>query len=187
MDFKQRLRSSNKLCIFIQDGECDGEKFLKLISEGADINFKNPLENGNTPLHLAVEGSKADWVELLLKSGCDTSIVNDDGKTANVLAQEIGDHHVSGLLKPSFKKIARHLVKEVNFADFEAMRFNGSESVLEIKHCPSFKGFVEKSGFLKNLELFFVIIVNVTSFKESDLTQLNENCQRPLILQVNSK
>lgn len=188
MDAKQRLRSSNKLCILIQDEDCDEEKFLRLAGEGADINFKNPLENGSTPLHLAVEGSKYNWVALLLKKGSDATIENDDGKTPLMLAHEIANEHVTNLFKTrSFKMIAKTFVREITFADLKKLKSSEAEfNVLEIKMCPSFKDFVEQNEFLELRECLFVIILDVASFEESGLTELSEKLRQPLILQVNT-
>jgi hypothetical protein len=55
-----------------------------LLARGANPNCRN--ENGDTPIHAAIKsrivGDPAPFVELLLGSGADRAILNNDGRTA---------------------------------------------------------------------------------------------------------
>lgn len=73
-----------KLYDFADDGNL--KKINKLFEEEnggdkIDINWVNPKENGNTPLHVALNNSHYLVVEFLLANGATVNKVNDDGKT----------------------------------------------------------------------------------------------------------
>ncbi len=73
-----------KLYDFADDGNL--KKINKLFEEEnggdkIDINWKNPKENGNTPLHVALNNYHFLVVEFLLANGATVNKVNDDGKT----------------------------------------------------------------------------------------------------------
>jgi hypothetical protein len=53
-----------------------------------DINFKNPNENGMTPLMRAVISLNTEMVEQLYEKGANVMLTDNDGKTALNLAQE---------------------------------------------------------------------------------------------------
>ena len=57
---------------------------LKLISNGAKVNFKG--EYGNTALHKAALRGFPEVVSTLLANGADPTIVNDDGDTPLIIA-----------------------------------------------------------------------------------------------------
>jgi ankyrin repeat protein len=59
-----------------------------LIDAGADIDARG--EHGYTALHEAVEQRQAAAVSLLLSRGASATIVNDDGHTAQKLADLLG-------------------------------------------------------------------------------------------------
>ena len=52
-----------------------------LQDKSVDINWANPKEKGNTPLHVAAENGRHEIVELLLKNGASVDKVNNDGQT----------------------------------------------------------------------------------------------------------
>jgi ankyrin repeat protein len=59
-----------------------GRNALRLLVErGADVNVRT-MTDGNTPLHFAVDYENVAGVELLLSSGADRTITNNDGLTA---------------------------------------------------------------------------------------------------------
>ena len=79
--------NNNVLHLLVNDMN---EKKLKKVLEkskkfdGRD-NFLNQLNNeGNTPLHLAVEGKNKNIIGLLLNYGANTSIINGLGKKINI-------------------------------------------------------------------------------------------------------
>ncbi|WP_215190610.1 M48 family metallopeptidase [Exiguobacterium sp. s6] len=66
------------------------EEFEALLADGADVNTQDLY--GDTPLHnlLYGEGADIDTVELLLESGADVSLENEDGMTPAELAADSG-------------------------------------------------------------------------------------------------
>jgi len=50
--------------------------------ENININFKSSQHNGDTPLHLAAKYRNIEAIRLLLAQGADTTITNNEGKTA---------------------------------------------------------------------------------------------------------
>lgn len=66
------------------------EEFVALLADGADVNTQDLY--GDTPLHnlLYGEGADIDTVELLLESGADVSLENEDGMTPAELAADSG-------------------------------------------------------------------------------------------------
>ncbi|WP_052090278.1 M48 family metallopeptidase [Exiguobacterium sp. s5] len=66
------------------------EEFAALLADGADVNTQDLY--GDTPLHnlLYGEGADIDTVELLLESGADVSLENEDGMTPAELAADSG-------------------------------------------------------------------------------------------------
>jgi ankyrin repeat protein len=73
-----------QLLCAVQDGLIGETK--DLISKGANVNCCDDL--GNTLLHIAIELNFVNIVEVLLKAGADTSIVNYLDKTPLQLANE---------------------------------------------------------------------------------------------------
>ncbi|TCI28599.1 hypothetical protein EVJ33_12740 [Exiguobacterium sp. SL-10] len=66
------------------------EEFAALLADGADVNTQDLY--GDTPLHnlLYREGADIDTIELLLDSGADVSLENEDGMTPAELAADSG-------------------------------------------------------------------------------------------------
>jgi ankyrin repeat protein len=67
--------------------DIEGERadnIRKLISEGVDVNFKDP--EGMTPLMFAVQLTTPDIATLLIDAGANVNVKNDYGKTALNLA-----------------------------------------------------------------------------------------------------
>jgi len=60
-----------------------------LIENGANVNFQN--NEGQTPLHLAVQHGYVELVEILVRSGADQSLTNKQKKNAFDLTSSISD------------------------------------------------------------------------------------------------
>lgn len=56
----------------------------KLVSRGGDVNYKN--ENGNAPLHLAIEWDETQLIPALIEHGAETMMLNSDDLTPLMLA-----------------------------------------------------------------------------------------------------
>jgi len=82
-----------------------------LIAKGADINAKDKyvttggvdlnttiVDDGATPLHMAIKGYKVDVVQTLLAHGADKTIVNRQGLTPRELAVRLGYNDIVEML-----------------------------------------------------------------------------------------
>lgn len=67
-----------------------------IVDGGADVNARQ--QAGYTPLMAAAASGRTDIAELLLAHAADPSLVNDEGKSAAVLAQEHGHEALAALL-----------------------------------------------------------------------------------------
>jgi ankyrin repeat protein len=75
-------------------GECSLVK--RMIEKGAAIDAVNKF--GYTALMSAISGKRVDVVQLLIESGADTAIRNNEGETAGVLAEARGHKSIIQLL-----------------------------------------------------------------------------------------
>ncbi len=66
----------------------DAECVQALLDAGADPNARQ--QAGYTPLMGAASAGRGDLVDLLLRRGADPLLVNDEGKSAAVIASEHG-------------------------------------------------------------------------------------------------
>lgn len=75
-----------------------------LIDNGAELNIRD--QNGNTALHLAIQGfgDKELLVKLLLEHGTRTDIANDEGLTPVTLAKRLMHQPLISLLEESGKR-----------------------------------------------------------------------------------
>lgn len=76
------------------------EQISYLVQHNADINIKN--SQGYTPLMLSVMKSNIDMVRVLLDSGADTKIVDNKGRNAKKIGE---DMMLSGYFAPALKSI----------------------------------------------------------------------------------
>ena len=76
------------------------EQMEYLVKLGADINIKN--KQGYTPLMLAVMKSNIDMVRVLLDAGADTTLLDDNGRNAKKIGEEM---MASGYYVPALKTI----------------------------------------------------------------------------------
>lgn len=76
------------------------EQMEYLVKLGADINIKN--KQGYTPLMLAVMKSNIDMVRVLLDAGADTTLLDDNGRNAKKIGE---DMMASGYYVPALKTI----------------------------------------------------------------------------------
>ena len=107
-----------------------------LLSKGATPNFKDI--NGNTPLHLAVEGpsynycepsfamNQEDCIKILLKYGGDPNIKNDLGQTPKDIALQFPEkNYLAFLLSPSNEQLSSlnllDAIRKNNFKLAEAL------------------------------------------------------------------
>ena len=70
---------------------------LKALNDNANIDEHD--KSGNTPLHYATQTGKKNVVMELLKAGADSSLRNNDNKTARDIAQELGHNEVLAVLR----------------------------------------------------------------------------------------
>ena len=59
-----------------------------LVHSGAQINYRCEDVDNQAALHLAAEAGRLGFVKRLLKNGADTSLKDDQGKTALEIAKE---------------------------------------------------------------------------------------------------
>lgn len=71
---------------------------LVLLDKGADVNAVQ--QGGFTPLQAAAERGHAELIDLLLASGADKSLRNEEGNNAVGLACMAGYHHLAFKLAP---------------------------------------------------------------------------------------
>jgi hypothetical protein len=64
----------------------------EMISDGIDVNIRD--KDNNTPLMIASSNGKIGIVKRLLKAGADTSLINNEGKTAKDLALKKGHNAI---------------------------------------------------------------------------------------------
>ena len=70
---------------------------MLLIFAGADVNAKNV--ESETPLMKAARRGSVECVQALLKRGADSTVRDNEGKSALALAREGGNDDVVSLLK----------------------------------------------------------------------------------------
>ena len=56
--------------------------FDELLSEGANPNWAHPLHDGRTPLHVAAQNGRPDFILGLLRAGANIANTDDRGRTA---------------------------------------------------------------------------------------------------------
>ena len=70
-----------------------------LLEHGAPVNARQQV--GYTPLMGAAAAGRDDIADLLLARGADTTLTNDEGKTAAAIAREHGHHALGDRLQPA--------------------------------------------------------------------------------------
>jgi RNA polymerase primary sigma factor len=73
------------------------------VAKGDDLNARD--SGGNSPLMIAARNNHANACRLLLESGADPDLENLDGKTATVIADEVGANEASEVLR-TYSQIA---------------------------------------------------------------------------------
>lgn len=73
------------------------------VAKGDDLNARD--SGGNSPLMIAARNNHANACRLLLESGADPDLENLDGKTAIVIADEVGANEASEVLR-TYSQIA---------------------------------------------------------------------------------
>jgi len=68
-----------------------------LLEHGAPINARQ--QGGWTAIHAAAQSGDRALVELMLKSGADPTLANDEGKTPAAVAREKGHEEIAALLE----------------------------------------------------------------------------------------
>ena len=87
----------NDQIIHIVSCNGDVDSLALLLENGANINSQG--ESGFTPLHYSVEQEKHDLLAYLVKNGADTSLRNDDGQTAEELAELLNNEMALRILR----------------------------------------------------------------------------------------
>lgn len=98
-----------------------GHKALEIVAVLLDGNAhpNNRSHDGLTPLHIAAMWGHLQAVELLVNSDADIELCDNEGKTALMLAREMGQYHVARYLD----KLQRHIITAVCEAE-EACRMD---------------------------------------------------------------
>ena len=167
--------------------------FLRYVDEGADIDYRMPEEDLNTPLHLAIISRNLDWIQFVLRHGADQTIPNKDGKTALELAEKSRSFNILKIIKQAM--IDMNNVTRIDFQDATGEWVSTKSKILVIKKCPTFHGFVELSQqyvfqeALSKTSLFLIVVYleQKPSIDMCELMQLNQVSTMPMILQVKFK
>ncbi len=109
----------------------------KLIENGAFVNYQN--EQGNTPLHIAVQKGDSYYTRLLIVNGAEVDLPNSEGKTPLGIART---------LKPKLvKEIER--VKQQGRSNRDAVIYLSITGIRKINNrVPSdFGGWPDRGGF----------------------------------------
>ncbi|XP_075259579.1 arf-GAP with coiled-coil, ANK repeat and PH domain-containing protein 2-like isoform X2 [Convolutriloba macropyga] len=77
----QSFDPSQKLFSVVNSESCDVGLILQYISQGADVNWKNPNCDYRTSLHNATFGGKLTCCELLIQQGADINSLDGLGRT----------------------------------------------------------------------------------------------------------
>jgi hypothetical protein len=96
------FKEINKLCYLIAEGSLDNVTNA-LNSLTYDINFL-PLQDGKTPLHLAIELNKLEIAKLLLVKGADVNVENHLCVTPLDLAKSLNNKDMVALLDKYINK-----------------------------------------------------------------------------------
>uniref|UniRef100_A0A914QMP1 GIT Spa2 homology (SHD) domain-containing protein n=1 Tax=Panagrolaimus davidi TaxID=227884 RepID=A0A914QMP1_9BILA len=71
---------------------------LRLLACGADPNYVNEENNGNSPMHVAAKESQPLQIELLYIYGADPARPNNNGQTPSSLARQEGNDKLANRL-----------------------------------------------------------------------------------------
>lgn len=150
--------------------------FEEFLNKGADINFKSPYDNGNTPLHFAIKNQNLDWVRLLVKTGASSIVTNDNGISAKDAAAKTGNQKLIKALK-RFKKIndINLIVVDITETDRDEFLDNVTDvhKILKIKNCVSLDKvlfFLSQKTFLNRIinSQLFVLIFEIGDCEEDN-------------------
>ncbi len=103
--------------------ENNQEKVIQLIQAGADVNYKNNLDNGKTPLMTASIKGSSSIIDILLRHRADLEATIWDGTTALGFALKACDLNTVEILKKHGAKI-QYNTKRTNQALFDALSKN---------------------------------------------------------------
>jgi ankyrin repeat protein len=92
--FFTRANREEELFAAVRTGQL--RKAVRALKKGADANARNG--QGRTPLHQAVAGRKADFVELLAGRGADINAGDKTGETPLHIAADADDRQMAELL-----------------------------------------------------------------------------------------
>jgi RNA polymerase primary sigma factor len=93
------------------------ENAIKIhITKGDDLNARD--ESGHTPLMIAAKKNHAHVCKLLLESGADAFLLDPNGKTAAMIANEVGAQEAAEVIQsllPTYSAITEpdHVIKEL--------------------------------------------------------------------------
>lgn len=80
-----------QLCCIVERMKCSKESiaaFEGLLMDGADIDFKSPYDDDNTPLHIAIKRQDVDWIRHLIIADASLNVKNRLGLSAHDAAAE---------------------------------------------------------------------------------------------------
>ncbi len=78
------------------------------LDSDAEVNAKDPLQNGASPLHLAALSGSTKLVRLLIEKGADPYAKDDQGRTPLHLAESFGAADTATILKEAAKNRPGH-------------------------------------------------------------------------------
>ena len=88
------------------------EAINQAMTDGADVNAKDDLYGGWTPLHYAVSGGHMEVAKLFLTKGADVNAKNDNIKTPLDVAAQEGRTEIADLLRKHGGKTSEELKAE---------------------------------------------------------------------------
>lgn len=184
-----------KLCYIVEHRNCDEENinaFEELLHKDDDVNFKNFLDDDNTPLHLAIKKQNVPWIRFLVKAGACPDVRNKRGISARDAAAALTKNPEVLMALNRFKTIDD---KYSAFIDCTTVSiFKIPEVTNNVKILKMNCGTLQNAKLLLSLNTFlneiertkvFVLIFEIDGSFQDDsiLESLNKSFRSPMIIQ----